>query len=116
MNETEKLYHWANLIVNPLILALFFLSPYVPEGVAYTIMAWPVVSALLNPRLRSWVIGAFATVASGTAILGCMGSLVAIFIFVLAATAGIVLGFALLLPALWFMSLKAVMDDRRGLI
>jgi hypothetical protein len=116
MNETEKLYHWTNLILNPIILLLFFLSPYVPEGVAYTIMAWPLVSAVLNPRLRSWVIGAFATVAGGTAILGCMGSLVAISIFIVAVLAGAALGFALLLPALWFMSLMAVINDRRGLI
>lgn len=116
MSDIEKTYHWANLVLNPIILVMFATFPENIEPLAAVGAGWTLISALLNPKIRSWVLGSFASIMGATAILSCIGSIVGIFVLIFVASVGLTIGFFIVLPVLWFMSLKAIMDTQSGLI
>lgn len=116
MSNLEKAYHWANLVLNPIILALILVSTSQTEPLAALGAGWALISAILNPKIRAWVIGSFASIMGATILLSCVGSIVGIFVLIFVASIGITVGFFIVLPVLWILSLKAIIDDRRGLI
>lgn len=115
MSDFEKIYHWANLILNPILLVGIFL-PDIGESFVTVAMGWALLSAILNEQLRRWVLGAFGSLMGGIVWIACVGSLVGIMVFVVVATFAAMAGFLIILPLMWVMSLRAVLNAQRGLI
>ena len=114
MSELTKLYNWTNIILNPILLILVFVSQSdVAIGIA---MSWALISAVLNENIRNWILGIFASITGATLVLACIGSLVGIFVLIAVASIALTLGFFIVLPLLWVLSLKDIIDAQRSLI
>ena len=114
MSNITKLYHWTNVILNPILLIIALTAQSEPlMGVA---MGWALISAILNERLRTWVFGYFASLTGGTLVVAIMGALVGGIIFFVVALIAAMVGFFFILAFLWVTSLKAIVDENRGLV
>lgn len=114
MSDLTKLYHWTNVILNPLLLLLIFATQ--SDVALGTGMAWALITAVLNEKIRSWVIGFFASLTAGSCAVAALTSIVGLFVLIIVATAVATVGFFVILAFTWITSLKAITDAQRGLI
>ena len=121
MSDFHRVYYWANLIINPLLLLMLLVTQ--GDSGAAALFGWVTLSAILNPKIRRFVAPLGASIGAGIAALGCwmagLSSLVTIIasIFVIALVAGI-LGTILVLALdviLWAIAFTALRNDGRGI-
>ena len=72
MSDVTKLYHWTNITLNPTLLVLIFATQ--SEYAIGIAMGWALISAILNEKIRSWVIGFFASLTAGSLVVIILGS------------------------------------------
>jgi hypothetical protein len=119
MSDIAKLYHWANIVLNPIILVLSLTAGAAGEGAEFIFAlgaGWTLLSAVLNEKIRSWVLGAFASIMGATFFLSCIGSIMGIFVLIFVVAFGLIAGFYIVLPLLWILSVKDIIEEQRGLV
>jgi hypothetical protein len=114
-----KIYYWANLIINPIILfgviILQAAQVEVPEEPfqigMILVIGWIIASSLINPTLRRGVIKFFSSILGAGIGLGLIGGFAAIAMLIVVvlilAVAGVV-GAVIALIYLWFTSLSSL--------
>lgn len=114
LSEIQKIYHWANLILVPIIL-LFVLtadtSSATGETMLYVGVGYLVISGLFNDMTRGWLFKFFEVVIKTGCALGWIGPVAGvILLFVLVLVIGVA-GVFVLMAALWIASLLAIIQD-----
>ncbi len=114
LDDLARVYHWANIILNPFVLAIG-LSPDASEDLKIAGIIWVVISSLINPGLSGCITGYIGAVITGTIALLGIGSLAALIVaFVLFTIAASAIGAIILTIALvylWVTSLIALRLD-----
>ena len=110
MSQLQRVYYWANLIINPVIVLLFLTNPSVSSETSGWLAGlaggWILLSGLLNRRVRRFIAGIFAAAAA----IGWFGlGLAALLLLIAVATIGLFID-----PFyLWLDALIAVVRDRQ---
>lgn len=60
LSDSQRLYYWTNLVLNPLLLLLLF-APEARDTVACVTAIWAMLSGLINPRIRGYMATILAT-------------------------------------------------------
>ena len=120
MPTYHKIYYWANLIVNPILLLVALVDQ---ENSFIVLAVWVALSAILNPKIWGLAVSLGAGLGIGSVLLACwlasLGGVVTIVVgaIVIGLLVGI-LGAALVLGldvALWVIAFVALKNDRRSI-
>jgi len=114
LSEIQKIYHWANLILVPIILLVILSvdsSSAVSENISYIGIGYLIISGLFNDVTRGWLFKFFGLVIKTGFALGWFGPFAGIILlFILVLVIGVV-GVFVLMAALWLVSLLAIIQD-----
>lgn len=116
LNGNLKIYHWANLIIIPIILVVVLKPDRFSMYGTYLIsigFVYLVISSLINDLTRGWLFKFYHIVNEIKWGLGCVFSWIGQLFLILVILAVVIgaAGTLILIPVLWLASLKAIIQD-----